>query len=165
MGARDLLASLDRAGFTVVADGGRLIVGPSTGLTDELRAAIRSFKSDLLATLTETPCRGAYALSDDEAVACHATPWDEAAGGRFVARASQLMRLGLGASDADDLAERLHLRDVLHDDCRMCVECRHHRGGPNDDRCANSVKAGPRVRGPHAPTLLQRCPGFALASV
>jgi hypothetical protein len=51
MGARYLLQSLAAAGLTVTADGDRLVVSPSCRLTDELRAAIRAWKFDLLAEL------------------------------------------------------------------------------------------------------------------
>jgi hypothetical protein len=49
--ATDLLTKLRRRGLTVVADGDVLKVGPRERLTDELRAAIRAHKRDLMAEL------------------------------------------------------------------------------------------------------------------
>lgn len=208
MGARDLLDDLARVGLTVTADGDRLIARPASKLTDDLRAALRASKPELLAILApdlrrpgedrpngellaaikrpdekfrgaikrkpeeqflrsikegrEEPPQRPHALTDAEADHAHAEPWDEAACGRFVALVSLFMRRGIDAADADDLAERLHLRNVNGDDRVTCIECRHHRPGAAED-CGNSSKAGARVRGPHAATLLQRCPGFAPA--
>ena len=51
MTATDLLTTLRARGLTVAADGDALIVGPRERLTDELRAAIRAHKRDLLAEL------------------------------------------------------------------------------------------------------------------
>jgi hypothetical protein len=49
--ATELLATLRLRGLTVMADGNALIVRPRDLLTDELRAAIRAHKRDLLAEL------------------------------------------------------------------------------------------------------------------
>ncbi len=46
-----LLAELRRAGLTVTAEGGRLRVGPSHLLADELRAAIREHRAGLVRIL------------------------------------------------------------------------------------------------------------------
>jgi hypothetical protein len=51
MTAADLLTRLRAVGLTVNADGDALIVRPRELLTDELRAAIRALKRDLLAEL------------------------------------------------------------------------------------------------------------------
>lgn len=51
MTATDLLTKLRDAGLRVAADGDALNVGPRELLTDELRAAIRAHKRDLLAEL------------------------------------------------------------------------------------------------------------------
>ncbi len=103
-----------------------------------------------------------YALSDAEGDLAHAEPWDEATCGRFVARVVLFMRRGMTATDADDLAERLHLRDVTRDDRRQCLECAHFRRN-GVETCANSARADARIHGPHAVTMLQCCPGFAAA--
>ena len=100
-----------------------------------------------------------YRLSRAQADHCHAQPWDDAACARFVARVSRFLRLGIDATAADDLAERLHLRDVQIDDRSMCVECTHYRPG----RCGNHRHAGlnsPEV-GRDLATLLQHCDGYS----
>lgn len=51
MTAEDLLATLRERGLIVAADGDALTVRPRELLTDELRAAIRAHKRDLLAEL------------------------------------------------------------------------------------------------------------------
>lgn len=193
MGARDLLDDLARIGLTVTAESGRLIVRPASKLTDDLRAALRATKPELLSMLAPDvrgpagteyrdvirgesdekfrgPIKGSrkeppqrpHALTEAEADLAHAKSWDEAACGRFVARVTLFIRRGVDATDADDLAERMHLREVNGDDRVTCIECSHYRPGAAED-CGNSVKAAARVRGPDAATLLQRCPGFATA--
>ncbi len=52
MPASALLTDLTRAGFTIQADGGRLVVGPASKLTDETRQVIRLHKAELLAEIT-----------------------------------------------------------------------------------------------------------------
>ncbi len=49
--AAHLLADLRAAGFSLVAEGDRLLVSPASRLTDELRRTIREHKPDLLACL------------------------------------------------------------------------------------------------------------------
>lgn len=156
MGARELLSDLAGAGFTIEADGDRLLIRPAAKLTDELRATLRAAKPDLLALLA--PNHRPYRLSRPEADAAHAEPWDEAACSRFVARVSLFLRRGIAATDADDLAERLHLRDAQGDERALCLECAHYRSG----RCGNHRRAGlysPDL-GRNLAGLLQRCPGF-----
>ena len=104
------------------------------------------------------PHRRAYRLSAAEADRCHVEPWDDATIARFVARVGLLMRRGFDATDADDLAERLHLRDVQGDDRVLCAECQHYRRG----QCSNHHAAG--LHGAEMSRDLavtpQRCPGF-----
>jgi hypothetical protein len=158
MGARDLLDDLAEAGISVAAEGETLVIRPASRLTHEMRAALRHAKPELLALLS---ARRPYTLTKAEGDAAHAQPWDEAAIGRFVARVTLFLRRGINAADADDLAERLHLRDIQGDDRRLCFECVHIQAG----RCANHRQAGlqaPEV-GPDLINKLQRCPGFACA--
>lgn len=100
-----------------------------------------------------------YRLTPAEGDAAHAQPWDDATIARFVARVGLMMRRGFDATDADDLAERLHLRDVQGDERVSCIECHHYRPG----RCGNHRRAGLNSAevGRDLATLLQRCPGFA----
>lgn len=170
MGARELLNELVGAGFTIEADSDMLVIRPASKLTDELRTAVRQAKPDLLVLLTapNTPMNsamntvmsgGPYRLSRTDADAAHAEPWDDAACGRFVARVTLFLRRGIDATDADDLAERLHLRDVQGDDRRLCLECAQYRPG----RCTNhrfAALSSPEV-GRELATLLQHCPEFA----
>lgn len=107
-----------------------------------------------------------YKLTPAEADAAHADPWDDAAIGRFVARVALFLRRGIDATDADDLAERLHLRDVQGDGRAMCLECRHLAGRPGAWRCSNHRAAGIGADLPAAlVTLPQRCAGFATAAL
>jgi hypothetical protein len=94
--------------------------------------------------------------------AAHAEPWSEAVIARFQARAASVQRHGHGEQDAEDLAERLHLRDVDGDDRVLCVECSHYRR----DRCGNYRAAGlmPPDLARVTTVMLQRCPGFAGAA-
>ncbi len=99
-----------------------------------------------------------YKLTPAGADTCHATGWDDAEISRFQARAAALRQRGLTGHDADDLAERLTLRDRQQDERVACVECSHYRPG----RCGNHRRAGisaPDV-GSDMAVLLQRCPGF-----
>jgi TubC N-terminal docking domain len=161
MGARELLADLAGAGFTVEADRDRLLIRPASRLTDELRAALRAAKPDLLTLLSVGAARP-YRLSQADADAAHAEPWDDAAIGRFVVRLSLFLRRGIDATDADDLAERLHLRDLQSDDRRLCLECAHLAGRTHGSwRCGNAREAGVGIDLPSAlVTLPQRCSGF-----
>ncbi len=158
MGARELLHDLTGAGFSLVADGDKLVIRPASKLTDELRAAVRQAKPELMDLLTERP----YRLSRAEGDAAHAEPWDDTAISRFVARVSLFLRRRIDATDADDLAERLHLRDVQGDDRVLCVECAHLRGRPGAWACGNHVAAdvGRDLAGDLV-TTMQRCAGFA----
>ena len=124
-----------------------------------MRAALVQAKPELLALLA--PRRGPYSLTKAEGDAAHAESWDDATIARFEARVSLFRRRGIDASDADDLAERLTLRDKQGDDRRLCFECLHIQPG----RCSNYRQAGlqaPEV-GRALVGLLQRCPGFACA--
>lgn len=67
--------------------------------------------------------RQSYRLSADEGNRCHAPCWEDAEIGRFLTRHAHFVRLGMVDQDADDLAERLALRDRDGDGRRMCLEC------------------------------------------
>lgn len=102
-----------------------------------------------------------YRLSRAEGDAAHAEAWDDVAIARFVARVALLMRRGFDATDADDLAERLHLRDVQGDDRAICVECRNLAGRSGAWHCGNHQAAGVGRDLPQAlVTTMQRCAGF-----
>ncbi len=111
------------------------------------------------ATPAKAPDRP-FMLSKAQGDAAHRESWDDAAIARFTARTDLLEGLGLVPQNAEDIAERLHLRDVERDDLRICLECAHmdQRG-----RCEQPQ----RVRLPTADRrvwpvalMLHRCPSF-----
>ena len=161
MGARELLLELADAGLRIEANGDKLFIRPASKVTDDMRVALREAKPALLALLSAPatePRQRPYRLSAAEADAAHAEPWNDAVIARFVARVVLLMRRGFDATDADDLAERLHLRDAQGDGRTLCLECRHYRPG----RCGNHRRAGLTVAdvGRDLAAMLQRCPAF-----
>ena len=153
------LRALTDAGLHLRADGNRLIVAPADRLTDRLRVLIRQHKAELLEIARRA--NGNPLMSAQQASDCHAGGWDDAEIQAFTTRVMLFMRRGANTTDADDLAERLTLRDREADDSRLCLECRHYR--PN--HCSNHVNAGLRVAdlGRDLATTLQRCSGFQSA--
>lgn len=107
-----------------------------------------------------------YKLTLAQGDAAHPETWHDAARARFVARMGLFMRRGIDATDADDLAERLHLRDVEGDERRLCVECEHLAGRASSGwRCGNARAAGVASDLPaELVTMAQRCAGFKVAS-
>lgn len=113
-------------------------------------------KISQLATLA-TSHAAAHTLTREQANRCHAPSWDDAEIQAFTDRRNRLLRCGYSERDADDLAERLTLRDREQDDRRLCVECRHGRsrrcpdGAPTPGdvlhRCASFTS--------HEPTLIR----------
>ena len=99
-----------------------------------------------------------YRLTRADADRCHASGWNDAEIAAFTTRVTLFMRRGVSATDADDLAERLTLRDRDGVAQRMCIECAHHRPG----RCGNHRSAGLHTAdvGRALATTLQRCSGF-----
>lgn len=183
MGARELLAELTGAGFSITADGDRLMIRPASKLTDPVRAALRESKAELIRLLGGA--RGAHSGGDlsrfgDEArrgrfTAEHgrlsecppwpasAVNWDDAEIDAFLARRDRLVRWGWPEPVADAYAERLVRRDRDGDDRRMCVEC-----SALDPLGRCLVAAAGRLRGASrrlepVPAVLQRCEGFMLA--
>jgi len=103
-----------------------------------------------------------YRLTKAEGDAAHAEPWDDAACARFAARVGLFLRRGIDATDADDLAERLHLRDVQGDDRGMCLECsRLDRRGRCLAAAAGEVLGVGKLLEP-VQTILLRCEAFEL---
>lgn len=102
-----------------------------------------------------------YKLTLAQADAAHAEPWVDAAVGLFVASVGLFLRRGIDADDADDIAERLHLRDAQMDDRRLCLECTHLAGRAGAWRCGDH-RAARVLRDVPGDLVarLQRCPGF-----
>jgi len=87
-----------------------------------------------------------------------ADAWKGAAAVRYKARVRHFQPDGSAAQEAQDLAERLQMRDVQADDRHLCVEGRHYRPG----HCGNHRAArlhSPEV-GQDLAEILQRCEGF-----
>ena len=102
-----------------------------------------------------------YRLTREQGDRCHAGGWDDAEIATFATRHARMLRRGYSDADAQDLAERLTLRDREGDDRRLCVEC-----GALDRRGRCMVAAAGRLPGADrrlepVPTILQRCEGFA----
>jgi len=100
-----------------------------------------------------------YKVTPGDADTCHAGGWYDAEIAQFQARAAALRRRGIAGDDADDLAERLTLRDRERDTRVLCAECSHYRPG----RCGNHKAAGllSMEVGRDMAARLQRCPGFS----
>jgi len=156
MGARDVLERAVAAGLELSVEGDLLVVRPKAKLTDDLRAALRQAKPELLALLNRP-----YRLNQIDADRCHWPAWSEREIRAFTARTVLFMRRGLSATDSDDLGERLVLRDRDQDDRKLCVECASYRTG----RCITPVAAGlvSDAIGVELAAQLQRCPGFTSA--
>lgn len=168
MTAAALLADLRGRGFTVESADNKLMVRPSSLLSEDDRQRIRKALPGLLVALHDQPTGKTggesrpYRLAPPDADVAHAEPWDDAAIARFQARAQRIRRRGFGEQDADDLAERLHLRDVHADQRVMCLECRSLSGTlATGWRCGNH-KAAAVMRDLPADlvTQMQVCPGF-----
>lgn len=107
-----------------------------------------------------------YILTHAEADAAHAKAWSGEQIASFETRREAIQRRGFSSDNAEDLAERLHLRDVQGDDRALCLECRHLRGTTaTGRRCGNHrIAEAPRNLPGDLVTLLQRCPAFSKES-
>ena len=101
-----------------------------------------------------------HRLTKDDADRCHTPGWNDAEITAFTARTERFALLG--RADADDLAERLALRDRDGDDRRLCLE-RTWLG--DTGRClaaaTGRIPGADRRLGP-VQTILQRCDAFGL---
>lgn len=68
MGAGELLRELADAGFSIEADGNRLVIRPWSKLPDELRAALRASKPEVLALLAAEHDADAQAFEERAAI-------------------------------------------------------------------------------------------------
>ena len=78
----------------------------------------------------------------------------------FTARVERFTDKGLGLDDANNLANKLVIRDRDQDDRRLCLECAHFTANTS---CRNHKAADvPPMVGGDFSVGLQRCQGFAL---
>ena len=184
MGAADLLAHLQGAGFALSVTDNRVVIRPASMLTDNIRAEVRQAKPELLALLgnqrdTETielappiepvtlnaevldiPPLGSadWLPAGMEARHYEAATWTDADIARFIKRRDSLLCWGWAEAAAESLAERLVKRDRAQDKRVNCTECANYRPG----KCGNYRRAGllqPAV-GRDMAGLLQHCTGF-----
>ena len=101
-----------------------------------------------------------YGLTNDDADRCHAPCWDDAEMAAFTARTERFALLG--RADADDLAERLTLRDRDGDDRRLCLECTWLGDTGRCLAAATGRIPGADRRLEPGQTILQRCGAFGL---
>lgn len=90
-------------------------------------------------------------MTSEQGNACHFPSWNDIEIQLFADRRDRLLRWGYGEQQADDLAERLTLRDREQDDRRVCAECQHGRSR----RCPDGL--------PLPGELLHRCNSFEVA--
>jgi hypothetical protein len=187
MGAPDLIQHLRSRGVTLTPrDDGNLSVRPKGVLTDDEREQIKAHKPELIAylrqqhqpTLIDWTAR---ARAHFGTAPIHPAPATEPAPPhvfnlpdsvrallglddgeitRMVGYATQARRHGLNVDDAEEIADRLTLRDRQHDDRRMCIECRSLE---LSGRCATArvgQLAGADRRFEPVKTVLIRCAGF-----
>jgi hypothetical protein len=165
MGARDLLHDLRDAGLLVALIDDRIIVTPRDRLTDPMRDAIRAHRTELVEALkpaTRRPTARIYRLTRAQGDEAHAEDWSADTISAFSVRRDAFLRRGYGTDDADDLAERLTLRDREQDDRRMCVECTQFGERGQCLAAAAGRLPGADRRLEPVPTILQRCDAFGL---
>ena len=91
-----------------------------------------------------TTASGSDAWTDDEIA-------------RFTDRRARLARWGWSEAEAENMAERLVMRDRGPDDRVVCVDCLHFRPGRCDNHQQAGLSTAEVARG--LANLLQRCPG------
>lgn len=119
-------------------------------------AACPAFIGKMPAAAADRPHR----LISDEADGCHARCWDDAEIAAFTARTERFALMG--RADADDLAERLTLRDRDGDDRRLCLECTWLGDTGRCLAAATGRIPGVDQRLEPVQTVLQRCGAFGL---
>ncbi len=168
MGAPELLHRLRGVGLVLtLTPAGGLHVAPRNALTDDHRTAIREERDAVAlalqaeASLPPPPRRsGNPLLTPEQGDECHAGGWEDAEIDAFTARQARFTRLG--RADADDLAERLTLRDRDGDDRRICLECTWLGDTGRCLAAATGRIPGADRRLEPVQTVLQRCGAFGL---
>ena len=101
-----------------------------------------------------------HRLTNEDADRCHAPCWGDAETATFTARTERFALLG--RADADDLAERLTLRDRDGDDRRLCLECKWLGDTGRCLAAATGRIPGADRRLEPEQTILHRCLAFGL---
>jgi hypothetical protein len=133
-------------------------------LTTELREAIRANKEVLVAAL-QGPSERRSAnpmLTAEQADECHTPHWTDAEMHTFTQRRDRLLRWDYGESEADNLAERMTLRDRQGDDRRMCLECSNLGDSGRCIAASTGRLVGADRRLEPTRNILQRCEAFGL---
>ena len=119
-------------------------------------AACPAFTGKMPTAAADRPHR----LTNDDAGRCHAPCWNDAEIAAFTARTERFAVLG--RTDADDLAERLTLRDRDGDDRRLCLECTWLGDTGRCLAAATGRIPGADRRLEPVQTILQCCGAFGL---
>ncbi len=117
-------------------------------------AACPAYTAKMPTAAAERP----YRLTNEDAGRCHIPCWDDAEIAAFTARKARFVLLG--RADADDMAERLTLRDRDGDDRRLCLECTWLGDTGRCLAAANGRIPGADRRLEPVLTVLQRCGAF-----
>jgi hypothetical protein len=137
----------------------------SDGVTPEAAPVLaRTSVTPVTPLIVAAGTKGArlYRLTPEQADECHAGGWDDAEISAFVQRHARLLALGFGDGDANDVAERLTLRDRDGDDRRMCVECTWLGDTGRCLAAATGRIPGMDRRLEPVQSILQRCGAFGL---
>lgn len=138
----------------------------SDGVTPESAPVLaRTFVTPVTPPIAEAGTMGArlYRLTPKQADDCHAGGWDDPEISAFVWRHARLLARGFGGGDADDLAERLVLRDRDGDDRRMCFECHELALSGRCNAAARGAMPGVGPQMEPVPVILVRCLSFKTA--
>lgn len=119
-------------------------------------AGCAAFSSKTPAASQDRPHR----LTNDQGDRCHVPCWNDAEIDLFQARHARFVRLGLIGQDAEDLAERLTLRDRDRDDRRMSLECRELALSGHCNAAARGAMPGVDRQMEVVPDILMRCQSF-----
>ncbi len=131
---------------------------PALGCTHETPVTPPSSRPDAVSDALFDPDRGCWPASG----AMNTGEIDA-----MIGRIEQFTEQGLASDEAEQLADRLVVRDREQDDRRSCFECAHLMGSRAVRRCSNCRTAGIALRrsdariGRDFGLLLQRCDGFA----
>lgn len=164
---KELIERLEAAGLQVsLTAEDALFVKPVSGITDELRQAIRANKSPLVVYLKSEAANDETRTKrrDDQDGGDSWQRIPDSAEGENVGcnlRVELFVRRGMALTAARSMAIKLSTRDAEYDDRVVCWECAHlsTRGRP---RCRNAQVAdvAPEQLAPELLSMLQRCCGF-----